>query len=64
LISWWNILEFEWHDHPNESSSISDECNFVPIFKGDHDLVIIEKSIKKQINIMTRHFVQHFFSKG
>ncbi len=48
LISWWNIFEPEWHDHPNKGSLIGDECNLVPIFKGDHDLMIIENSSKNE----------------
>jgi hypothetical protein len=37
LISWWSNLESKWDDHPNESYLISDEWNFVLVFKGDHD---------------------------
>jgi hypothetical protein len=47
LTSWWSVLEAKWHDHPNESSIINDECNLVLVFKGDHDSVITEKSIQK-----------------
>jgi len=47
LINWWKILELKWHDHLNESSPIADERNLIPIFKGNHDLVIFGKSIQK-----------------
>ncbi len=57
LISWWNILEPKWHDYLNESSPIGDECNLIPIFNGDHDPVIIGKSIKKRIDLVTNYFV-------
>jgi hypothetical protein len=63
LVSWWRNLESKWHDYPNKSYLINDEYIFVHVFKGDHDLMITEKSIQKQIDLMTHHFVKHLFSK-
>ncbi len=31
LVSWWSILEPQWHHYPNESSIIDDESSLVPI---------------------------------
>jgi hypothetical protein len=63
LISWWNIIEAKWHDYPNKSSLIDDESSLVPIFWGDHDLVITKKSLQKQTDLMPCHFIQYLFSK-
>jgi hypothetical protein len=45
LVNWWSILEPKWHDYPNENFLINDESNLIVIFWGNHDLVVIGKSI-------------------
>jgi hypothetical protein len=61
------LVEHSWAQMawpPKESPPINDECSLVLVFKGDHDVVVITKSIQKWIDLMTCHFIQHLFSKG
>jgi hypothetical protein len=54
----------KWHDYPNKNSLINDENNLVPIFWGDHDLVITEISIQKRINLMLPTSANTFLING
>jgi hypothetical protein len=62
-VGWWSITQTKWHDYPDKSSAIGNENYFISMLKGNHYLIITQKTIQKRINFMACYCVKHYFGK-